>query len=309
MIKKIIYHMDKSGDHPRMDTNTIRRENLRALAARSPTQAEFAAACGTAPSVISLIISSNPERNLGPQLPRKIEAAAGLEHGWLDQPHDHTPGKRPVETNARIESEGIDQWADDTPLDDDEIELPFLKEVELSAGGGKTVVEVSGTRKLRFGKYTVRNLGVQPDQAVCVSISGNSMEPVLQNGGTVAVDRGKNKVADVVDGKMYALNHAGHVRVKQLYRLARGGLRLRSFNRDEHPDEEYTAEQLVDEEIDYRPSFLGCFVFLGGSYAPHQAQPAAALGGRTNAHSCETEPNRIRARRPGRAIDAHSQEY
>lgn len=253
--------MDKSGDHPRMDTNTIRRENLRALAARYSTQAEFAAVCGTAPSVISLIVSPNPKRNLGAQLARKIEEATGMPHGWLDQCHSVNEGKRSPESNARIESEGIDQWADDTPLDDDEIELPFLKEVELSAGGGKTVVEVSGTRKLRFGKYTVRNLGVQPEQAVCVSISGNSMEPVLQNGGTVAVDRGKNKVADVIDGKMYALNHAGHVRVKQLYRLARGGLRLRSFNRDEHPDEEYTAEDLMAEEI----SIIGR-VFWGASF-------------------------------------------
>lgn len=242
-----------------MDTNTIRRENLRALAARYPTQAEFAEACGTAPSVISLIVSPNPKRNLGPKLARKIEAAAGLPHGWLDQAHEQT--KRRVEPNASIESEGIDEWADDTPLDDDEIELPFLKEVELSAGGGKTVIEVSGTRKLRFGKYTVRNMGVQPDQAVCVSISGNSMEPVLQNGGTVAVDRSKNKVADVVDGKMYALNHAGHVRVKQLYRTPRGGLRLRSFNRDEHPDEEYTADELIAEDI----AIIGR-VFWGASF-------------------------------------------
>lgn len=257
----IIYHIDKRGDHLSMDTNTIRRENLRALAARYPTQAEFAAACGTAPSVISLIISPNPKRNLGSQLARKIESAAGLEHGWLDQQHSPTARKGPLEPNARIESEGIDQWADDTPLDDDEIELPFLKEVELSAGGGKTVIEVSGTRKLRFGKYTVRNMGVQPDQAVCVSISGNSMEPVLQNGGTVAVDRAKNKVSDVIDGKMYAINHAGHVRVKQLYRTARGGLRLRSFNRDEHPDEEYTADELLAEEI----TIIGR-VFWGASF-------------------------------------------
>lgn len=37
-----------------MDTNSIRRENLRALAATHKSQADFAAACGTAASVISL---------------------------------------------------------------------------------------------------------------------------------------------------------------------------------------------------------------------------------------------------------------
>ena len=60
---------------------------------------------------------------------------------------------------------------------------------------------------------------------------------------------------------MYAINHSGHVRVKQLYRLARGGLRLRSFNRDEHADEDYTADQLQDEAIE----IIGR-VFWGASF-------------------------------------------
>ena len=45
MITEIIYKLDKRGDHLWMDTNSIRRENLRALAARYDTQAEFAAIC------------------------------------------------------------------------------------------------------------------------------------------------------------------------------------------------------------------------------------------------------------------------
>lgn len=257
---EIIYLPDKSRDHLLMDTNTIRRENLRALVAKYPTQAEFAALCGTAPSVLSLILSPNPRRNLGPKLARQIEQATGIESGWLDVPHQEA-GKARALSNAEIISEGIDVWDDDTPLDDDEIELPFLKEVELSAGSGKTVVEVSGTRKLRFGKYTVRSMGVQPDQAVCVRVSGNSMEPVLQDGGTVAVDGAKNRISEVVDGKMYALNHSGHVRVKQLFRLPRGGLRLRSFNRDDHGDEDYSAEDLIREEI----TLIGR-VFWGASF-------------------------------------------
>lgn len=261
MISEIIYQIDKRGENQRMDTNTIRRENLRALVARYSTQAVFADAVGTAPSVISLIISPNPKRNLGHNLARKIEAAAGLEPGWLDQQHHASVENRPVEANGEIVSRGILEWDDSTPLDEDEIELPFLKEVELSAGEGKTVVEVSGTRKLRFGKYTVRSMGVQPENAVCVKVSGNSMEPVLQDGGTVAVDCARNKVSEVIDGKMYAINHAGQVRVKQIYRLARGGLRLRSFNREEHADEDYSASELVAEEI----SLIGR-VFWGASF-------------------------------------------
>lgn len=140
----------------------------------------------------------------------------------------------------------ISSWDDETPLDDDEVEIPFLREVELSAGSGRTVIQESTRAKLRFGKLTLRKHSVQFDQAVCVPVHGNSMEPVLPNGSTVAINKG---ATTIIDGKMYALSHAGQLRVKTLYRLPGGGIRLRSFNRDEHPDEEYTVEEMRENEI------------------------------------------------------------
>lgn len=140
----------------------------------------------------------------------------------------------------------IDAWDNDTPLDEDEVYVPFLKEVELSAGSGRTVVEQSHHQKLRFGKHTLRKQGVQPENAVCMTVSGNSMEPVLPDRSTVGVDQG---CVAVTDGKMYAIDHDGQLRVKTLYRLPGGGIRMRSFNRDEHPDEEYTAQEMVDQNI------------------------------------------------------------
>lgn len=135
----------------------------------------------------------------------------------------------------------ISVWDDDTPLDDDEVEVPFLKEVELAAGSGRTVVQQSTNAKLRFGKQTLRKNQVQFDKAVCVIVHGNSMEPVLPHGATVGVNQGDTAV---IDGKMYAINHDGQLRVKLLYRLPGGGLRLRSFNRDEHADEDYSPEEI-----------------------------------------------------------------
>jgi phage repressor protein C with HTH and peptisase S24 domain len=72
------------------------------------------------------------------------------------------------------------------------------------------------------------------------------MEPVLPHGSTVGVDQG---CTTVTDGKMYALNHGGQLRVKTLYRLPGGGIRMRSYNREEHPDEEYSATELIKNEI------------------------------------------------------------
>lgn len=140
----------------------------------------------------------------------------------------------------------VDTWDDDTPLDDDEVEVPLLKEVELAAGTGRVAVQAHSKAKLRFGKITLRRQNIEPANVVCVSVYGNSMEPVLPHGSTVGVDQGKTTVKD---GDIYALEHNGHLRIKMLYRLPLGGLRLRSFNRDEHPDEEYTPIELEHQEF------------------------------------------------------------
>lgn len=154
-------------------------------------------------------------------------------------------------TTPQTQPEAIDLgpvsvWDDDTPVDSDEVEIPLLKEVELSAGTGRAVVQELSPAKIRFGKATLRRLGVDPNSAVCVSVSGNSMEPVLPHGSTAGVD--KATVA-IKDGDIYALTHSGHLRVKMLYRLPTGGVRMRSFNRDEYPDEEYSLADIESQEI------------------------------------------------------------
>ncbi|BCG26057.1 transcriptional regulator [Pseudomonas tohonis] len=135
---------------------------------------------------------------------------------------------------------GVESWDDDTPLDADEIELPFYKEVELSGGKGSTVVLQTTGRKLRFGKYSLRKKNIDAASAACVTVNGNSMEPVLPDGSTVGVDTSARTIRD---GDMYAFDHDGQLRVKLLYRLPGGGLRVRSFNSDEHPDERYEASE------------------------------------------------------------------
>ena len=143
-------------------------------------------------------------------------------------------------------TKALSVWDDKTPLDDDEVSVPFLKEVELSAGSGRTSVEMSSQGKVRFGKATLRNLGVQFDKAVAVTVHGDSMSPLLPDGSTVGVDMGTTMIRD---GKVYAINHGGHLRVKALHRLPSGGVRLRSFNREEFPDEEYTPEMMESQDL------------------------------------------------------------
>lgn len=246
---KGIYLLVTVMDDLQMEISDIRRENLRALMKQrfDGKQARLADALGKSANYISRCLSTAPSsagsKNIGEEFARDIEAKLGLERYQLDQ-----KGMKPAEKvvgNAEYLGQ-FSVWDDDTPLDDDEVYVPFLKEVELSAGSGKTVVEPSHKQKLRFGKMTLRRQNVQPSEAVCVTVSGNSMEPVLPHGSTVGVDQG---CTAVTDGKMYALNHGGQLRVKTLYRAPGGGIRMRSYNRDEHPDEEYSADEMLQKDI------------------------------------------------------------
>ncbi|MES2870788.1 MAG: S24 family peptidase [Pseudomonadota bacterium] len=152
-------------------------------------------------------------------------------------------------------------WDDDTPVADDEVSIPFLRQVELAAGSGRFAIEESERAKLRFGKRSLRHNGVEFDQAKCVTVRGDSMLPVLRDGATVGVNAGKRTLEEVTDGDLYAINHNGQLRVKQLF-CTEAGIRLRSFNRDEFPDEEYAYSELEDEQL----VILG-HVFWWGMYA------------------------------------------
>ncbi len=161
-------------------------------------------------------------------------------------PNVHFSNKRQVaEKNAEYIGL-IDAWDSNTKLDEDDVEVPFFMDVELAAGvGGELSSETQGP-KVRFSKNFLRQRGVQAEAAVCVKIFGNSMEPRLYNGDVVGIN---TLDKHVVDGKMYAINHCGLLRVKRLYRMPGGGLRINSLNSLEHPDEVYSIDQIKDINV------------------------------------------------------------
>ena len=150
------------------------------------------------------------------------------------------------------EKESIDitkvvEWDSNTPIDDDEVEVPFYKEVLVSCGSG-SLAEIIGneTRKLRLSKATLRQYGVESSNAYALTAFGDSMTPVIKNGATVYVDVGRT---NIIDGKIYAINHGGLFKFKFLYRMPKGGVRIVSANKDEYPEEILTAEDIMDQDF------------------------------------------------------------
>jgi len=231
-------------------------------AGRNLTQADVAEACGwSGQSAFSQYATGKVPLNVEALL--KLAKALDFDVSEVSPRLMWSVGHEIMHSMLRPSAHlsDIQPWDDNTPLDDDEVYVPFLREVELAAGSGRFVIEESDSARLRFFKKDLRHNNVQFSNAKCVVVSGNSMLPVLRDGATVGINVGKSSLGDIVDGDMYAIAHHGQLRVKQLYRLP-SGIRLRSFNRDEHPDEDYTFAEIQDQQI----AILG-HVFWWGMFA------------------------------------------
>jgi len=159
----------------------------------------------------------------------KIAEGLGVTLDWLKYGDQ---GK--VESNVK-DIGSFDLWDRNTPLHDDEVEVPCLKDIRFAAGNGfvDDIMDYNNF-KLRFSKATLRKQGVQYDNAVCITADGDSMEPVIPDGATVGIDRGNTTIKD---GKIYAINHGGLLRIKILHKMPNEQVRIRSYNPDSAPEE------------------------------------------------------------------------
>jgi phage repressor protein C with HTH and peptisase S24 domain len=127
----------------------------------------------------------------------------------------------------------------------DEIELPVYSEQSIPDTGRSAIIEVID-RKVRLSRRLLETMDVELHNAICLAMAGNSMVDKIQDGSLIGIDRGR---IQIIDGEMYALEHHGMLRIKYLYRLPGGSLRLRSHNAGEYPDEILSAEQIVEQHL------------------------------------------------------------
>lgn len=195
---------------------------------------------GVTPKAVSkwLNAESMPRQNKMAELADYLGVSLyWLQYGKEEQAHK---GNAEILGNMQV-------WDSSTPLGDDEVAIPFLSDVKLSAGNGfVTDAEHDKGYRLRFAKSTLRRYNVSPENAKCVAVHGDSMEPVLPDGSTVGIDCGNKKLTD---GKIFAINHNGELFIKKLYSLPGGGLRIFSFNEMEYPPREYTEQQIQEQKI------------------------------------------------------------
>lgn len=205
------------------------------------TKSAIAKACGVNPSAVTQWLNGDTKAPTAERL-LKLARATRVSYTWLVE--GKGPMQEILEPRAGYSADSNELQFHDTeivegspPLSPDEVELPCFREVEFSAGDGRTQVVENGGHTMRFplAKLAARN--VSPDNAACATATGTSMMPTIADGSPIAIDKGTRHI---IDGKIYALDHGGMLRIKRLYKLPLGRVRLVSDNSDEYPEETHS---------------------------------------------------------------------
>lgn len=210
---------------PKIPQDSQIGDNIARLMSEHPhikTQTDLAAATGIGQSTIGRIIrkESMPSADYLQRIARALETEiATLLGSGNTSLHGGMSNMRPVLT-----------WEHKDDLPPGEFALVRRLAVKLSAGNGHEHVEVlldSDRQPQAFRADWIRKMGLKPASLACMEATGPSMEPRIQHGDGLVVDLSQTEVQD---GRVYALWYDGGERVKRLYRLPGGGLRITSDN-------------------------------------------------------------------------------
>ena len=170
----------------------------------------------------------------------------GFNAAWLltgqGEPYgEHQP---PQETKVKSVQDGrapypyikegdvqIPQHAEPDPR---EFDFVPMAEASLNAGGGAFVISEATRELYAFRKTWLRKIASSPRDIVLIEVSGDSMEPTVQNGDVVMLDLGRRALKS---GLIYAIRIAETILIKRLDILAGGNVRVISDNRLYQPYE------------------------------------------------------------------------
>ena len=148
-----------------------------------------------------------------------------------------------------VESKSVEGMDDEDDFDPRFGVMLPVYDMDVAAGAGRSVPEFIDTRKkLHFSRSWMRAIGSKESDLKIIKVRGDSMQPFLWDRDDVAIDISKTRIRD---GKVFALGYAGEARVKRLYRMASGRLRVMSDSADkvQYPDEFIEGEALNEVVI------------------------------------------------------------
>lgn len=215
------------------------------------SQAKLARAVGVSPPSVN-DWKSGKTKEIEHDNAVKAAICLGVPYEWLRHGKGAKPDKRSSQDRTQTQYlTPIEPWDSKTPLEDDEIEIPFYKDFKFACGKGKFGdTEIKETRRLRISKLTLRNRNIEFINASAATATDNSMAPTINEGSTILIDCGRKKIKD---GQIFIIQHGdgeyADFRCKRLYNLPLGGVRIVSDNVEEYPEERLTAQEIKEQHF------------------------------------------------------------
>lgn len=207
---------------------------------RRMTQIELASLANISQTTLSQLESGRNDTSK--ELPT-IAQVLGVDVYWLQTGIETSP----ISSTTIPNYAEVHDWDSQTPVDDDEVSIVFYKDFHLQCGDGlENLIESNERRRLRMSKSTLKRLGIEQKLAFAATAQDDSMSPTICDGDTVFVDSGRKTIKD---GKTFAIEHGGLFRIKRLYRLPNGGVRIVSDNHQEYPEEILTAQDIIEQQF------------------------------------------------------------
>lgn len=186
-----------------------------------------------------------------PRFLYEIAQALRTSPRWLatgEEPKEVSLPGSPPEPSASVEL-----WEEPTPREGFILCRKVL--IHASAGnGGFSYAPVENAKPMMFSVDWANRRGVKEENLIAMYARGDSMEPTISDGASIVVDTAQT---EVLEGKLYVIVYGSDVRVKRLYTLPDGGLRIVSDNKM-YPLVEVTPKQAEHIKV------IGRVIWLAG---------------------------------------------
>ncbi|QQD71914.1 S24 family peptidase [Acidithiobacillus ferrivorans] len=175
-------------------------------------------------------------RSLGDVAAGRIEKGLGKPANWMDQDHSAPmSGTAPtLSGNAPVIA-----WSDAEGPPPGMVTVPRLR-MSLSMGTGKIMFETEEHEEGNaFRADWLASMCLKPGSCFMAKVEGASMEPKLEEGESVLIDRAQTLI---IDRKIYAISYDGKIYCKRLFKAGIEVI-MRSDN-SEFPEIRAAAEEV-----------------------------------------------------------------
>ncbi len=172
-------------------------------------------------------------RGMRPETARYIEERTGKQPGWLDQNHGAADTGVVVQFIGGLTAP-LRAWEHGETLPPgDAIFIPLLLVAKvLTNGFSQVTISLVTAESHLFDADFIRQDQLKPCKLGYVVVPDDSMRPTMEQGDRCVVDTSQ---VTVVDGKSFAIHYDGVTRLRRLFQVPGGSVRIEADNHRHAP--------------------------------------------------------------------------